>query len=592
MGNCVIVIIDKYRNGGVLMNNGEYFSSSEVNKTSEYKQFPAEMYKKKIEENSLGNELSGGGNEITTLQKKRRDKGLNQDGSSKTLIDKIFNSVKTVATTATVAVTAVVVTTTLVVNAPKVELKSIDTGSDFVEYEMEISELKADEKYSIVVSTSNEEDIELEIEENGVYKNKVEGLKPQWEYTLSLISRDTSLGDVTHFEVRFQTLKHEEQTPIPPPNTYTGSYTLPSSEDISVNWSNMQLTVPIEFDSVDGKYYYKLLTTDQNGEIIHTESSKDSKNIAIDILEDATEYSLTFEIYGIGEKEEKLISTQSICDYKFAKPSVDITDISLLGENTIRIYFENENAENIDFVISYPDKSEALISATPKDILHGYIDTEVTDTALSIGVTPKINFDGYTLTQGTVNHTFESNLEVEAIVDLYYENVVLFLKYIGNGSDRVSVTSSLDPQNPTVEYIFDGKINLYYEEKTDITYTLYLTNENGDVLSNQVEITVDTSTTVNEDYSFNYINPGDVEVSHNDDGTINLNIPVTFEAENPNIYYKVCLSNNIYVSNEGGIIVTNLPDTIYTLSYYVCIDIDGVCYSFLTVIPSGAINEN
>ena len=372
MENCVIVIIDKYRNGGVLMNNGEYFSSSEVNKTSEYKQFPAEMYKKKIEENSLGNELSGGGNEITTLQKKRRDKGLNQDGSSKTLIDKIFNSVKTVATTATVAVTAVVVTTTLVVNAPKVELKSIDTGSDFVEYEMEISELKADEKYSIVVSTSNEEDIELEIEENGVYKNKVEGLKPQWEYTLSLISRDTSLGDVTHFEVKFQTLKHEEQTPIPPPNTYTGSYTLPSSEDILVNWSEMKLFAPIVFDSVDGKYFYKILVYDQNGEIIHTESSKDSKNIAIDILEDATEYSLTFEIYGVGEKEERLILTQSIGNYEIVKPSVNITDISMLGENAIRIYFEKENAENIDFVITNGENSAGGMGITErnfKDIL-------------------------------------------------------------------------------------------------------------------------------------------------------------------------------------------------------------------------------
>ena len=592
MENCVIVIIDKYRNGGVLMNNGEYFSSSEINKTSEYKQFPAEMYKKKIEENSLGNELSGGGNEITTLQKKKQDRRLNQDGSSKTLIDKIFNSVKTVATTATVAVTAVVVTTTLVVNTPKVELKSIDTGSDFVEYEMEISELKADEKYSIVVSTSNEEDIELEIEENGVYKNKVEGLQPQWEYTLSLISRDTSLGDVTHFEVKFQTLKHEEQTPIPPPNTYTGSYTLPSSEDILVNWSEMKLFAPIVFDSVDGKYFYKILVYDQNGEIIHTESSKDSKNIAIDILEDATEYSLTFEIYGVGEKEEKLISTQSICDYKFAKPSVDITDISIIGENTVRIYFNAENAENFDFEISYADKTETLISATSQDILQGYIDTEVTDTALSIGVTPKINFDGYTLTQGTVNHTFERNLEVEAIVDLYYENVVLFFKYIGNGADRVSVTSSLDPQNPTVEYVFDGKINLYYEEKTDITYTLYLTNENGDILSNKVDIAVDTSIEINEEHSLNYVNPNDVEVSHNSDGTVNITVPITFEAENPNVYCIITLGSRAYVSQSNGLTATNLPDTIYTLSYYVCIDIDGVCYSFLTVIPSGAINEN
>ena len=120
------------------MNNGEFYSINEIKKISEYKYFPAEEYKSKYEVNPSGKEQAKSGSEVTTLQKKKLDTKLNPDGTSKTVIDKIFNSIKTIATTATVAVTAVVVTTTLVINSPKVDLKSLDVGSDFVEYEMEI----------------------------------------------------------------------------------------------------------------------------------------------------------------------------------------------------------------------------------------------------------------------------------------------------------------------------------------------------------------------------------------------------------------------------------------------------------------------
>lgn len=581
------------------MNNGEFYQSRETSTISEYKYFPAEEYRTKKEENGLGKEQSNPQNEITTIETKKKRQRKNADGSSKTLIDKIFNSVKTIATTATVAVASVVVTTTLIVNAPSVDLRSLEAGYDYVEYEMDISDLDENSKYSIVVSTSNEENIELEAQKNGKYKNRVEGLKPEWEYTLSLVCHDTALGDVTHFEVKFQTLKYEEQQPnpppepepTPPPDTYTGNFILPTIDEITVNWNEMTLGVPILFENIDNKYYYKLITTNQNSEIIHTESQKNDKTIVIPIIDTATEYNFTFEIYGVGEKEEKLISTHSIGKIDLIKPSVNITDISLNGENQIKVYFDTQNASDVDLIITYPDKTEETIKLTNKEISQGYVSINVKDTALSVDITPQINLDGYTLSDEKVTKTFENNLEIETLVDLQMGTVSFFLKYIGNGSDRVKVINSLDLENPTEEYIYDGKIMVFYSENTAITYTLYLTNENGEILSNQVEITVDTAKEISADYTFHYVNPGDVVVTYNDDNTINAVVPLTFETENPDIYCKVVLGKYMYNCNESMLIATGLENSAYSLSFYICTDIDGITYSFYSLTPSGMVNE-
>lgn len=581
------------------MNNGEFYQSRETSTINEYKYFPAEEYRTKKEENGLGKEQSNSQNEITTIETKKKRQRKNADGSSKTLIDKIFNSVKTIATTATVAVASVVVTTTLIVNAPSVDLRSLEAGYDYVEYEMDISDLDENSRYSIVVSTSNEENIELEAQKNGKYKNRVEGLKPEWEYTLSLVCHDTAFGDVTHFEVKFQTLKYEEQLPnpppepepTPPPDTYTGKFILPTIDKITVNWNEMTSSVPILFKNIDDKYYYKLIATNQNSEIIHTESQENDKTIVIPIIDTATEYNFTFEIYGVGEKEEKLISTHSIGKIDLIKPSVNITDISLNGENQIKVNFDTQNASDVDLIITYPDKTEETIKLTNKEISQGYVSINIKNTALSVDIMPQINLDGYTLNGETSTKAFETNLEVETLVDLQTEGVSFFLKYIGNGSDRVKVISSLDPENPTEEYIYDGKIMAFYYENTSITYTLYLTNENGDILSNKVEITVDTSKEISADYTFHYVNPGDVVVTYNDDNTINAIVPLTFETENPDIYCKVVLGKYMYNCNESMLIATGLENSAYSLSFYICTDIDGITYSFYSMTPSGMVNE-
>ncbi|MBR2970973.1 MAG: hypothetical protein IKC48_04170 [Clostridia bacterium] len=200
------------------MNSGEFYNAKEHNHVSEYRHFPSEIYKKPIEENEIGNELAHLGQEATTLQKTKKNTKSDGDGS-KPIMDKLFNAIKSVATTATVAIAAVAVASTLVTAPPKVELVSLDAGSDYVEYEMTVGDLAEDGNYSIVISTTNEESVLQPVEENGTYNGRVDGLKPSWEYTLSFVSHDSSLGDITHFRTKFQTDDHVEQQPNAPPVT-------------------------------------------------------------------------------------------------------------------------------------------------------------------------------------------------------------------------------------------------------------------------------------------------------------------------------------------------------------------------------------
>jgi hypothetical protein len=151
----------------------EFTYFNEYNKTTEYQKFPAESYLKPNEENSLGLECSNLGKEVTTIQaspSKKEDKSRR-----KGLLDKIFNYLKNCATITAVATIAVVGATTITPN-PNVELNQFLIDSTYIEYELSVEDLSAQNDYSIVISTTNQDDIEFSISENGIYKNEAFGV--------------------------------------------------------------------------------------------------------------------------------------------------------------------------------------------------------------------------------------------------------------------------------------------------------------------------------------------------------------------------------------------------------------------------------
>lgn len=476
------------------MNQGEFYSSKEYNSINEYKHLPAETYIRLKEENKCGKEDAELGKELTTLHKKQPVKKADE---SKTLIDRIFGSIRGVATAATVAVTSVAVTTTFVTAAPQVELINLTCGDTYIEYEMEISGLDENGEYSIIVGTSNEEDKEIEIEANGNYQGRIEGLKSDWEYTLSIVRYDTILGEVHHPITKFQTLKHNDQQPIPP-------------------------------------------------------------------------------------------------------PVVNVLGVEISGLNEVQIYFDhNDVPENsiVEFNMASGQLEIGKITLTKADIEKGYVKA-VVESSDALTITPIVTARGVEYVQTECNsyiHTFDKTLFVDSMVCLsnYNEAVMFYLSGITNGADSVHITASNDPGESEVMWLDNnGIIQLWYETYEEITYTLYLTNDNGDKLSDEVTVTVDTSVVVPEaDYYLAGTNPSEIGITYNDDGTINMYIPTQFEADMDELYYQITIGDIRYTSRDKIARIEGIPNIPYAVIYDVCIDIDGKTYSIFNTVPSGMANE-
>jgi hypothetical protein len=482
------------------MGQGEFYSSNEYNAVSEYKHFPAETYQKPWEENKCGKEEADLGRETTSLQP--RAKKLKRSGEAQTLIDKLFGSVRGVATAATVAAASTVVVTTLVTSAPQAELITYECGDTYITYEMQVGGLEEDGDYAIVLSTTNEEDRELGLEGDGVYRDRIEGLKPEWEYRLSLVEYDSILGEIRHFEIKLQTVKHSEQEPIPPP-----------APD----------PVPL--------------------------------------------------------------------------PSVTVTGAQIVGINKVRLYFtpsDVPDAGTVELDVLFGDASTARLVLAGEDIAKGYAELTMGSSA-TLTVTPTVVADSNGEMLRTVceayTHTFAQTFAVETMVGLYDGAVTFYPIGITCGAEYVSVTSSEAPGTAELVWLEDV-IRLWYTTEDVITYSMHLSDDTGAVLSNTVTVTVDTSIVPpSTGYHMQTPNPGDVCITYNDDGTVNLYIQTKFESERAELYYQISLDSIRYVSRDPLARIEHIPDQSYALQYDVCMDINGVQYSIFSVSPSGMVNE-
>ena len=468
------------------MNNGEFYSSREHNYIGENRNFPAELYRKPFEENPLGSELADLGQETTTLGNKQPTSKAGGDGGTKTLVEQVFNSIRSVATAA-VAVSAIVVTGSVMSSTASANLISIDVGSSYVEYEMEISDSTDD--LFVILEAPGEKLSETEITEGGVHQGRVEGLKPEWEYVLSLVTRDPVLGDITRFQHKFQTEKHQEYVPDPPNST------------------------------------------------------------------------------------------------------ASITAVTLADINLVRVDFDTENVERLTLRIGYPDGEWEDIELTPENISSGFALVSIPDTALAFEITPIIVFDGKTVEGEKFEATFENNLEVYPVVRLYEANqeILFNIKAITNGATYLRVESSAE-HPATGDYYFND--TLFYTERQEMTFTVYLTDDTGAILSNQINLTIDTSSVESvPEYDMIFSNPRELGITYNKDGSINIYVYTNFECADESYFCMVTLDKYRAVGREKLLVFENLPNATYGLNYDICFEKDGVIYSVMSYIPSGAVGE-
>ena len=244
----------------------------------------------------------------------------------------------------------------------------------------------------------------------------------------------------------------------------------------------------------------------------------------------------------------------------------------------------------------FGDLSTDSIVLTDADIANGYVEA-IAESSATLTLTPTVTAikDGEELKTECAGytHTFEDSFDVTFMVGLHYSNryITFYPSGIACGADSIAITSSIDPEKTEILWLEDA-VNLEYTNEDVITYTLYLSNENGDVLSNEVTVTVDTSVTApNYQYNFNSVNPGNICVTYNDDGTVNIYIDTDFSSDSEEVYYQITLGDIRYTSREPLARIENIPNEGYALHYDVCVDIDGVQYSIYHTTPSGVANE-
>lgn len=588
------------------MSNNEFYKSNEYNKTSEYQHFPAEMYLNNNEINFSGLEKSNTGQEITTNQETKLNKKTKDD--SKNIFNKIFDGIKSIATTAVVAVASVVATTTFVTTKPDIDLLHLSNGSNYVEYSISAKEIEEDIDYFIVISTTNESDIEFEITSDGIYENSVEGLKPEWEYKISVIGKDEFLGKVTYFEQKFQTTSDDNIEPDLP-NHFDGNYLKPNIDDAIITWDsqnqNYNISLDITCEEMNESYFYKLVAYDEKNNILSSYKDTKSANSILKIDKNATNCSIFFEIYATNGIDTKLIENIEIGEIDLSTPTLDITNVTVSGANILEINYDfdaknysEKNIDNLLFSISYSDNNREVIELTYDELILGKKIINISGNISSITINSSFNFNNNQFSREVVGEekVFElkNDFEINYSIDTYNQYIILKPVGLFGDATHIAVTTSENTESEPYDLFYD--ILIPYKNSGEITLTYYLSNESGEILSSEQTITVNT-TFERMNYNFNYKNPSDVGITYNSNGSINLYIDTNFTCEDADVYYQIKLTNyesntTLYYSfKEELAIITNLPNTNYGITYDVCKDINDIQYIFMNVTPSGTINE-
>ena len=239
----------------------EYYNSLEQNTFSEYRNFPAEQYSAPLEIPFVADEISKRGHEYVTDIKPTPKSGKKSSTFKKVLeaITKSASNVITsvVATVSTVAV-AVVALTNLATSPPKFEFSDIKTGNDFIEYRLELSDVKEGVDYTVSVENPYHT-FENQIKE-GSTRQLITGLKPNLEYSLIL----KGIGDDGEGVVYHQS------------KLYTSNNKDPSGLfDVIKDGENKKITYSVYISDGYGLASNCFLSITQKGEEIHKNTDTD-----------------------------------------------------------------------------------------------------------------------------------------------------------------------------------------------------------------------------------------------------------------------------------------------------------------------------
>lgn len=570
--------------------NKEYYIPQEQNRFEEHRRFPAELYNKTSDINKIADEIKRQDHEFTTEIKKDKKKS-NGEGAVKQIVDRLSKSMSSIVTgvvaTATAAVIAVGVYTGITAKAPSIDVKELNTGADYVEYSIEIEGMTQELDYTIEVENPYHS-FEREVDSDGVYEGIFTGLRPDLEYTLSVTGEDSGTETIYHQE-KLYTSKTDTpvavfgvETALLQENTVAEiSYSVYIS-DYYKKGSGYYLEAVREGES---KPYYVSREL-ENG---FFKGSILDKNGGTTILRAMC--SLKGKTFCMGEY--KIASPVAVKN----EPRIEILGIELSGINQIKVRYK-ASADKSRYVCEFVRINAIFDSENVWDY-DGYSNQLNEESSITVDL--EYGFDSVLL---------EAQLELYDMVKnesvtLYYEEKYalstqfeyVMIPYLRDGYVEISTKGYLPSDSIIVIEEIGGDVAEFgfYDFKQVqapdglVTYNCYVKNSQGDIIIEPTSTAFDFSTPVPE-YTFNYKNPTEVQLTYNGDGTMNAYIYTEFESSEENVYYEIELDKTYKLTGKVAVI-ENIPVSTYPIKYRVIKEIDGIKYVIMHVSPSGVVGE-
>lgn len=598
------------------MSSLEYYSDSWENKSApEYKEFKAELYEKK-------NEYFSGAPEVKRFDfesfdhspidkksededKKKKISQVKQKEKTRTRLQKILDNVSKTATkvaTTVVGVAAVGVGAVIAISplfSPSkptpidVSLNDFVVGGNYAAYELEISELSPDIDYDIVISDGKDEFINEEVL-NGTNSELVVGLDTDTKYTLSVVSKENGERAV-HYEKAFKTngtqIIHDE---------YQAVFKEPQFNDVTVEWLSEEnkFTIPIHFEShSDPNYRYRVSLLDENQGVISSYIGAES-NVSLSAPSSCERAFILYEPIYYADGFEYSYSSKRSPEFYLAPPEIILGDKQLSEPNSYRINYKistelhNELYNDIFFTANGEDAGQGYIWEINEYNSHVVSFSEPTlEFDLEATVTYEAPYGG-NLRTVTAKRSYKNELEFTDKAYYSFENGEAVFSF--NYSNADGYVLLRNESSATEENLDFG--TYYYPLSSQTAYTYALYSGDGQRLSEEKTVSF-TPLDTKPSYDFNYLNPSDLLITYNDDGTINIYNDTKFSCDDPNVYYEiyyrsvsheyVCESRRPFVGCE------NLEYGSYSVEYRIIYsDESGAKYELQQIVPSGDVHPS
>lgn len=400
-----------------------------------------------------------------------------------------------------------------------------------------------------------------------------------------------------------------EEPPIeePPTPEYTAAINADSINNPTVVWGEETNSIILQDLFVQGDdeacAYRVILLGDGGEEIMVVEDVASSLTLEIPASEDFVKIAVE-KIYNSDSEALSFGSIEAESYISLSAPKVSFLDDKVLSaggyylipyiiESTLQ---DKEQYISLEIFVSGWDEPIVLRDVVVNEVAYVEISTDlyVDEIAISARLTLMGAYGGnervVSAERTYINEPEISLKDVHFLHGSYGVNQIFFnLAYAAPEGSYVVLVDK-DSGEEIVPYEYD---NSYYIEVDEGIYNLScrLISPDGEILCETDTFSFNSEITSTYE-SFAYHNTGEVTITYNDDGTINVYIDTGFASTDPEVYYEIVLGGVAYKFTEPLAKIEGIENNAYSLIYRICIDDEnGVKYVIGEIAPSGMVNE-